>query len=217
MLHVRPHTARDAGARPPSKQVPVTVYMRGAVTETSNTTISEQTAWMIAVRDHRDKTAFAHLFDFFAPRIKGMLMRGAISAAQAEDTVQDAMLKVWRKADQFDPDRSQVSGWVYQIARNSQIDMLRKDKRPIPEELMIPDEAEPDASHVIALEQEASLLKTALAALKPEQRHMVEQAYFGDLTHAQISAQTGLPLGTIKSRIRLGLERLRHELNGKRT
>ncbi|MEP2530385.1 sigma-70 family RNA polymerase sigma factor [Shimia sp.] len=167
---------------------------------------------MIAVRDNRDRTAFAALFDHFAPRLKGFIMRSGTSAPQAEEIVQDVMLTIWRKAALFDPHRAQVSAWIYQIARNRQIDIIRKENRPMPEELKEEPGAEPDASQILGVQQEAGQLREALAALKPDQREMIEKAYLGELTHREISVQTGLPLGTIKSRIRLGLERLRHEL-----
>ncbi|MCV2873667.1 sigma-70 family RNA polymerase sigma factor [Defluviimonas sp. WL0050] len=171
---------------------------------------------MLAVRDKRDRDAFSALFDHFAPRLKGMMMRSGTPAHQAEEIVQDVMLTVWRKASLFDPHRAQVSAWIYQIARNRQIDIVRRERRPEPEDLVEDCEAEPDASQIVALEQEATKLKNALALLSDEQREMVEKAYLGELTHQEISTQTGLPLGTIKSRIRLGLERLRHELKGMR-
>lgn len=175
---------------------------------------SETTVWMLAVRDQRDKVAFGRLFDHFAPRLKGVICRSGLPPAQAEDIVQDVMLTVWRKAHMFDPGRAQVSAWIYQIARNRQIDILRKEKRPVPEELKPVEDTEDDASQVVALEQETQALRAALKTLKPAQREMVERAYLGELTHAEIKAETGLPLGTIKSRIRLGLEKLRHELKG---
>ncbi len=173
---------------------------------------SDQTHWMIAIRDHQDRDAFAKLFDHFAPRLKGFIMKSGTGAAQAEEIVQDVMLTVWRKAAQFDPHRAQVSAWIYQITRNRQIDITRKESRPVPEELKEDPGTEADASQVLGLEQEAAQLRQALANLKPEQREIIEKAYLGELTHQEISAQTGLPLGTIKSRIRLGMERLRHEL-----
>lgn len=168
---------------------------------------------MLAIRDNRDKRAFGRLFDHFAPRLKGFVIRAGAPAAQAEDIVQDVMLSVWRKAHLFDPERAQVSSWIYQIARNRQIDIIRKEGRPMPEALKAEqDEAEPDAGQVIALEQETGVLREALDRLNPDQRDMIEKAYLGELTHSDIAEATGLPLGTIKSRIRLGLERLRHEL-----
>ncbi|WP_293575231.1 sigma-70 family RNA polymerase sigma factor [Phaeobacter sp.] len=174
--------------------------------------LTDQTVWMLAVRDHRDRQAFGRLFDYFAPRLKGVICRSGLPPSQAEDIVQDVMLTVWRKAAMFDPERAQVSAWIYQIARNKQIDTLRKEKRPVPEELKLPEETQEDAAQVLALDQETQKLRVALGRLKPAQREMVEKAYLGELTHADIREQTGLPLGTIKSRIRLGLERLRHEL-----
>lgn len=174
--------------------------------------LSQQTIWMLAVRDQRDRAAYAALFDFFAPRLKGFVMRSGTPSHQAEEIVQDVMLTLWRKAAMFDPHRAQVSAWVYQITRNRQIDVARKFNRPMPEELKEDPGTEPDASQILAIEQEAGALKRALATLKGDQRDMIEKAYLGELTHQEISTQTGIPLGTIKSRIRLGLERLRHEL-----
>lgn len=139
-------------------------------------------------------------------------MRGGLEAGLAEEVVQETMLSVWHKADLFDPHRAQVSGWVYQIARNRQIDVLRKERRPLPEALKVEEEHESDALQIVALEQESERLRVALACLSPEQRELVEQAYLGDLSHSELHAKTGLPLGTIKSRIRLGLNRLRREL-----
>lgn len=179
--------------------------------------LSAQTQWMLAVRDQRDKQAFGLLFDHYAPRLKGVVMKGGIGAAQAEDIVQDALLKVWQRAEQFDPTRAQVSSWIYQIVRNQTVDFVRKDKRPVPEELTRAPDPEPDAADALALEQESSVLRSALQALPADQRNMIERAYLGELTHAQIQTETGLPLGTIKSRIRLALERLRHDMKGTRS
>jgi RNA polymerase sigma-70 factor (ECF subfamily) len=178
--------------------------------------VSEQTLWMLAVRDDRDRNAFANLFDHFAPRLKGFIIKTGMSGAQAEEIVQDVMLTVWRKAAQFDPHRAQVSAWIYQITRNRQIDVIRKKNRPLPEELIEVPNMECDASQMLAMDQEAQHLKQALSQLSDNQRQVIEKAYMGELTHQQISEQTGLPLGTIKSRIRLGLERLRLELKGLR-
>ncbi len=108
--------------------------------------ISPQTVWMLAVRDTRDRAAFAALFDHFAPRLKGFVMRSGAGSAQAEEVVQEVMLTVWRKAGQFDPARAQVSAWIYQIARNRQIDVFRKERRPMPEELGEDHNPEPDAN-----------------------------------------------------------------------
>jgi len=175
-----------------------------------------QTQWMLAVRDKQDRAAFGQLFDYFAPRLTGVAMRSGLGRTAAEDVAQEVMLTVWRKAHSFDPHRAQVSAWIFQIARNRRVDLVRKENRPVPEEIKMADDVEDDASQIMAVEQESGELKVALARLKPSQREMIEKAYLGELTHQEISEQTGLALGTVKSRIRLGLERLRHELKGLR-
>ncbi len=186
------------------------------MTEPTDDLPSEQTVWMLAVRDRRDRAAFARLFDFYAPRLKAMSVRSGAGAQQAEDIVQDTMLTVWQKAGQFDPTRSQVSGWIYRIARNRQIDLSRRPAQPLPEEIETEEDHSEDPAQILALDQEVRQLRDALGRLKPEQFGMIERAYLGELSHAEIRAETGLPLGTIKSRIRLGLDRLRHELKGLR-
>lgn len=180
--------------------------------ETGLDAVSEQTLWLMAVRDRQDRQAFVNLFDHFAPRLKGMFIKSGLSAARAEDIIQDTMLNVWRKAHLFDPHRAQATSWIYRIARNRHIDVLRRENRPLPEELKIEDQPAEDASQIVALEMETEKLRSALMRLRPEQRELVEKAYLGELSHSDIQAETGLPLGTIKSRIRLGMERLRHEM-----
>ncbi|WP_151719810.1 sigma-70 family RNA polymerase sigma factor [Gemmobacter serpentinus] len=179
----------------------------------TDATRSDPTLWLLAVRDQRDRAAFLLLFEHFAPRLKAMLLRGGLRDGSAEDVVQDVMLAVWHKAAQFDPHRAEASAWIYRIARNRHIDLARRKAPPEPDLLVEPEGAEPDAAQIMALGQEAALLRRALGAMSPDQARVLEQAYFEDLPHSRISEMTGLPLGTIKSRIRLGLERLRRDLN----
>jgi len=173
--------------------------------------VSEQTRWMIAVRDSGDRAAYARLFDFYAPRVKALAMRGGSPAGAAEDIAQDVMLRVWQSRAQYDPSRAPVSGWIYQIARNRRIDVARQAPQALPEDIAASPGPE-EAAAALALEQEAARLRNALRALPAGQREMIERAYFGELTHQQISQQTSLPLGTVKSRLRLALDRLRYEL-----
>jgi RNA polymerase sigma-70 factor (ECF subfamily) len=177
--------------------------------------LSDQTRWMLAVRDAGDREAFAMLFDFYAPRVKAMAMRSGSPPAVAEDIVQDVMLRVWRSRAQFDPTRAQVSSWIYQIARNRRIDLARREIQALPEDLWGPPAAD-EPGDALAFEQEVARLRTALRALPAGQREMVEKAYLGELTHQDISRQADLPLGTVKSRLRLAIDRLRHELRGLR-
>lgn len=164
------------------------------------------------IRDARDTAAFAELFRHFAPRVKGFLMKSGASEALAEECVQEVMATLWNKAHLFDPARASVSTWLFTIARNRKIDALRKQRRPEPEELPWGPEPEPDQADALVLQQETSRLGAALAELPDKQRELIERAYFGDLSHSEIADATGLPLGTIKSRIRLALHRLRHTL-----
>ena len=174
--------------------------------------LSDLSRDLIAVRDLRDREAFGRLFDYFAPRLKAQLLRSGLRDGSAEDVVQDVMLAVWHKAAQFDPHRADAAGWIYGIARNRRIDLARRKPLSQPEEMPDLPSVEPDAGQVLALQQEAEHLAAALARLTPEQAEALRAAYFDEIPHSRISEMTGLPLGTIKSRIRLGLDRLRHEL-----
>ncbi|WP_309665240.1 sigma-70 family RNA polymerase sigma factor [Tabrizicola sp.] len=167
---------------------------------------------VIRVRDDGDKAAFAALFRHFAPRVKAFLMKSGAGAALAEECAQDVMATLWQKAHLFDPGRASVATWVFTIARNKRIDALRKSRRAEPEELDWGPEAEPDQAEVLEAQQETERLGRALAGLPDKQRALIERAFYSDLSHSEIATETGLPLGTIKSRIRLALEKLRHDL-----
>lgn len=170
-------------------------------------------ALVLRVRDHQDKAAFAALFRHFAPRVKAFLMKSGADATLAEECAQDVMATLWQKAHLFDPARASVATWVFTIARNRRIDALRKARRPEPEDLPWGPEPEPDQAEVFEAQQDTDRLGAALAQLPAKQRALIERAYFGDLSHSEIATETGLPLGTIKSRIRLALEKLRQQLS----
>jgi len=132
--------------------------------------------------------------------------------ARDRECAQDVMVTLWNKAAQFDPARASVSTWIFTIARNRRIDFLRKQRRPDPEDLTWGPAPEPDQADVLALQQDTDRLGAAMQKLPEAQRDLIEKAYFRDLSQSEIAALTGLPLGTIKSRIRLALDRLRHAL-----
>ena len=167
------------------------------------------------VRDQRDAGAFAEIFRHYAPRVKAFLLKSGASGALAEECTQDVMATLWHKAHLFDPTRASVATWIFTIARNRRIDTLRRTRRPEPEDLSWGPESEPDQADVLSLRQETARLGVALSQLPDAQRALIEKAYYGDLSHSEIPAETGLPLGTIKSRIRLALDRLRHEMKMK--
>jgi RNA polymerase sigma-70 factor (ECF subfamily) len=197
-----------AGALPEVKR---SGKVRTAVAETT-----ERQDWIAeleAIRDRQDEKAFAALFSYFAPRVKAFLIKTGTTPEFAEECAQDVMATLWRKAHMFDGSKASVATWIFTIARNRKIDMIRKARRPEPEELPWGPDAEPAAVEVMALQQETELLGRALATLPEKQRKLIERAYFGELSHSEIAAETGLPLGTIKSRIRLALDRLRHAMS----
>ncbi len=167
---------------------------------------------VLRIRDQKDRSAFAELFSHFAPRVKAFLIKSGSDAELAEECAQEVMATLWNKAHLFDPSRASVATWVFTIARNKRIDMLRKQRRPEPEEINWGPEAEPDAADIVELQQENSRLAQAIAGLPEKQKELIDKAYYKDLSHNEIAAETGLPLGTIKSRIRLALEKIRHEM-----
>ncbi len=160
----------------------------------------------------KDTSAFEQLFNHFAPRVKAFLMKSGADPQMAEECSQEVMATVWRKAHLFDPSRASASTWIFTIARNKKIDAIRKQNRPEPEQLYPDLDYEPDQESVVELQQETERLTLALGELPEKQRVLVEKAYLGELSHSEIAEITGLPLGTIKSRIRLALEKLRHSM-----
>ena len=183
------------------------------MTTVDQTNGAEWIAHMVAVRDRQDQAAFAALFGYFAPRVKAYLMRSGASPSLAEDVTQEVLAIVWQKSHLFDPSRASAATWIYTIARNRRIDALRKLRNPEPEDLAWGPTADADPTDAMALQQDNHRLGLALAQLPEKQRDLVQRAYFGDLSHSEIASETGLPLGTIKSRIRLALDRLRHSLS----
>ncbi|MBB93346.1 MAG: RNA polymerase subunit sigma [Rhodobacteraceae bacterium] len=165
------------------------------------------------IREARDQDAFAELFQHFAPRVKAFLMKSGADATLAEECTQDVMATIWHKAHLFDPTRASVATWIFTVARNRRIDMLRRQRRPEPEDLPWGPEAEPDQEDALGLQQDCDHLRRAMGDLPQAQRDLIERAYFRDMSHREIATATGLPLGTIKSRIRLALDRLRHAMN----
>ena len=160
----------------------------------------------------KDTSAFEELFNHFAPRVKAFLMKSGADTQMAEECSQEVMATVWRKAHLFDPSRASASTWIFTIARNKKIDAIRKQNRPEPEQLYQDQDYEPDQETIVELQQETERLTSALEELPEKQRVLVEKAYLGELSHSEIAEITGLPLGTIKSRIRLALEKLRHSM-----
>lgn len=170
---------------------------------------------LVAVGKRRDREAFAALFTFFAPRLKGYFLRLGCQPRQAEDLVQETMLRIWERAALYDPTRAQASTWVFTVARNLRLDALRGEKHPEPdsEEVLaaLPDGAE-GADMRLDSAQREERVRMAMAALPREQIEILQLSFFEDVAHADIARRLDLPLGTVKSRIRRALQRLRGEL-----
>lgn len=166
-----------------------------------------------AVALRRDRDAFAKLFQYFAPRLKAWLMKAGADPVAAEDFAQDAMLTVWRKADLFDSRKARAATWIFTIARNRRLDMLRRDARPLLLPEIAPggeDDLRPD--HRLLADDEARRVHAALSRLTPEQVEVLRLAFFAEDPHSEIARRLGLPLGTVKSRIRNAMIKLRHLL-----
>ncbi len=161
-----------------------------------------------------DRAAFGELFNHFAPRLRSYCARQGIAPDVASELVQETMLVLWRKAASFDPAKAQVSTWLFTIIRNKRIDRLRRENRPelTADDLAIFANDETSAHDGMSANQDAARLAVALEALPPEQRSMMVKAFFEDKSHSDIAAETGLPLGTVKSRIRLALSRLKQSI-----
>jgi RNA polymerase sigma-70 factor (ECF subfamily) len=167
-----------------------------------------------AIASRVDRAAFAELFGIFAPLVKAQLRRSGCEEAEAEELAQETMLLVWRKARQFDPQRASAAAWIYTIARNLRVSRLRR--RSLNDALAeIQFDTTPSPYEAAASQEEIERLRAALKTLPPEQAEVVQAAYAEHHAHAAIAKRLGLPLGTVKSRLRLALKRLRTEMEGK--
>ncbi|WP_236589782.1 sigma-70 family RNA polymerase sigma factor [Ramlibacter aurantiacus] len=181
--------------------------------------------WICAVASNGDREAFAALFRHFAPRVKGFLVRSGTPAPVAEDLAQEAMVILWRRAATFDPQRAALSTWVFTITRNLRVDYFRRAKLDVaagayPD----PDSEAGDEAPQVAdpqpgpdewaqvAEREFSV-RRALAELPPEHALVLRLSFFEEQPHATIARELKLPLGTVKSRIRLAVAQLRRKLD----
>lgn len=167
-----------------------------------------------------DRQAFAALFKHFAPRLKTYLVRLGTAEGLAEELVQEAMVMVWRKAAQFDPVRASASTWIFTIARNLRVDHFRRiGNQPTgagddSEEGVDQPDTAPQPEEGLLTRQRESGVRHALKQLAPEQAHVLQLSFFEDKPHARIAQELGIPLGTVKSRVRLAVQRLRQLLPG---
>lgn len=171
---------------------------------------------MSKIAAEKCRASFAELFEFFAPRLKSYMLQLGAEPAQAEDLAQEVMVTVWRKAEQFDVSKASVSTWIFRIARNRRIDAHRRTQRPEldPDEPMLrpPEPETPDTT--LNRSQLEEVVRQQLETLPPEQLELLKAAFYQGLSHSEIAKAFNLPLGTVKSRIRLAFNRLRGQLEG---
>ena len=171
-------------------------------------------AWIVAIAQDRDRESFIALFTAFAPKVKAYLMRQRVTDQTAEELTQEVFLAIWRKAHQFDPDRATASAWIYTITRNRRVDHLRRERHPDDGRIDIPPDAQLTPEDMIKTQQWEERLRLAIRGLPREQAQVLQLSFFDDLTHPEIAEKLGVPLGTVKSRIRLATSHLRSALAG---
>lgn len=168
-----------------------------------------------AVGARQDRAAFRVLFDHFAPRIKAYIIKLGCSHQQAEELAQETMTKVWNKAGQFDAAKAAPSTWMFRIARNLRIDAFRRENHPEFDQndpSLIPAEERP-ADQVVEQKQSERQLLAAMAELPEEQMHLLRLSFFQDMSHGAIADHLNIPLGTVKSRLRLAMVKLRKKID----
>jgi RNA polymerase sigma-70 factor (ECF subfamily) len=164
---------------------------------------------ILAIAARNDRDAFAALFGHFAPRLKSFFLRSGASDGLAEDLAQETMLMVWRKAALFDPERAQVSTWIFTIARNLRIDAKRRERDPQAVAEFFESAPEPLPSEHLLSAERCQQVHRAIRELTPDQAEAIRLSFFEDRPHSEIATSLGLPLGTVKSRVRLAMARLR--------
>lgn len=174
------------------------------------------TGLLVRVRDHADREAFGTLFRFFAPRVKSYLTRLGANPSEADELAQDVMVTVWQKAASFDEGQAAASTWIFTIARNRRIDLIRRQRKPEldPNDPLFQPEAEPSPDAVAIAGAREVRLREAMKALPPEQRQLLQEAFFAGRSHRDIARDSNIPLGTVKSRLRLAFQRLKSALDG---
>ena len=166
------------------------------------------------VADQRDRAAFIQVYEYFSPRVKSFLIGKNLSPTFAEEVLQEVMLAVWQKAHMYAPEKAAVSTWIFTIARNKYIDRIRKEKFPELDaedpSLRPAESAEVEGEYATMERGEA--VRHALATLPKDQYEVIYMSFMQGIAHGEIGERLDLPLGTVKSRIRLGFKRLRDEL-----
>ncbi len=191
--------------------------LKGNSTDQESSNFTEADPWdaiLLKVARFEDRAAFRQLFDHYAPLIKAFLIRGMASYSdysQAEEMTQEVMLKVWHKADSYNSSKASVNTWIFTIARNTRIDFIRRNERTgrqIAVEGIWHEAESPEPLLDLQQRRVEKVIREALSTLPEEQSLVLEKAFIDSKSHNEIAQELALPLGTVKSRIRLALSKL---------
>ena len=166
------------------------------------------------IAERADPAAFRELYEAYGPRVKAYMMRRGADAGTAEDLAQETLLTVWRKAALYAGEKGSMTTWVFAIARNLRIDRLRREVpwQELPEGRMAQASEDPLPDEAMAEKEQQERVQAALADLPPEQKEVVSLAYLDGLSHSEIAERLGVPLGTVKSRMRIAYQKIRQGL-----
>lgn len=170
---------------------------------------------LVAVGQNRDESAFGDIYSYYAGRVKSFLLSKGMNEETAEELMQEIMLSVWRRAETYDPAKAAASTWIFTIARNRRIDYLRGNSRievELEDEMLDLETNESSQEQQLMLEQDAKQLATVMATLPDEQRQVLHLSFFRGQSHGAIASWLDLPVGTVKSRIRLAMQSMRGQL-----
>lgn len=166
------------------------------------------------IAEHRDRAAFKQFFARYGTRVKAFMIRSGAAHDMADEAAQETMLAVWRRAETFDPDRASAAAWLFAIARNKRVDLLRRGARPEPDpdDPSLRPDPDPTPFRSLSAARRDAAVREALTALTDEQREVVTLSFYEGCAHSEISERLGVPLGTVKSRLRLAFGKLRGAL-----
>ncbi len=196
--------------RPVAKVIPL--RNNSGTVQAMAPTADDMKCWLEAVAEKQDREAFAHIYRFFAPRLVSFLGRSGLSGAEAEEVAQEALAALWRRASSYDPRQGAVSTWVFTIARNLRIDRARRAARANAGIEAIGRETpdvEPSAEDTQLAAERDEKVRRAMATLSPEQATVLRLSFFSEKPHAEIARELSIPLGTVKSRTRLAMAKIR--------
>lgn len=181
-----------------------------------NRRTDEWSECLTLIAQNEDRAAFTRFFRQFAPLVKAFALSGSnMSATHADELVQETMLKVWQKAGGFNPEKAAASTWVYTIARNCRTDMFRRLQKfdtPLAADDVSPDQESEEPFSQLQIRRSREKVREMMKVLPPDQAQILAKVYMEGKSHAEAAGDLDLPLGTVKSRVRLALQKLQIQM-----